>query len=62
MNKNYHYRTLFWYEALLAVLLSVFYDTGRTFFGVYAWIVIVLALLIGVPALLLLCWRAADRS
>lgn len=55
--ENSHYRTLFWYEALLAVPLSVFYDMGRTFFGVVAWIVIVLFLLAGVPALLLLYWR-----
>jgi hypothetical protein len=43
---------IFWYEMLLNVLLWIVYDPGRSYFGVYTWVGIVLLLLIGVPALL----------
>ena len=52
MDEKTFYRTIFWYEMLLNVLLWIVYDPGRAFFGVYAWVGIVLFLLIGVPALL----------
>ncbi len=50
MDEKNFYQNLFWYEVLLNVLVLIVYDPGRAFFGVTAWIGVVLALLIGVPA------------
>ncbi len=50
MDEKIFYRYLFWYEVLLNVMILTVYDQGRAFFGVPAWIGVVLVLLIGVPA------------
>jgi hypothetical protein len=52
MDEKIFYRNIFWYEVLLNVLIWIAYDTGRAFFGVPAWIGVVLFLLVGVPAIL----------
>ena len=59
MDGKKFYRNLFWYEVLLNVLVVTIYDPGRAFFGVTAWIGVVLALLIGVPAglYLIFIWK-----
>ena len=51
MDEARFYRAVALYEILLNVFLWVIYDPGRSYFGVYAWIGIVLFLLVGVPAL-----------
>ncbi len=52
MNEELFYRNIVWYEMLLNVLVWIVYDPGRTFFGVYTWVAIVLFLLIGIPGIL----------